>query len=104
MVVRAGGDYEQPFCRERDVMQGGLLSPTIFNVAVKAVVHHWEYLMIEGAGGDNKYISSGNKAAQPSRQTIRVHYDRQRRTEEGLKVQEAVFYEDYRIVASANPG
>ena len=85
MVVRAGGDYVQPFCGERDVMQGGLLSPTIFNVAVKALVHHWEYLMIEGAGGDNKYISSGNKAAQPSRRTIRVHYDRQRQTEEAVK-------------------
>ena len=45
MVVRAGGYYGKPFHGKRGVAQGYLLSPTIFNVVVDTVVHHWEYLM-----------------------------------------------------------
>ena len=31
------------------VMQGDLLSPTIFSVVVDAVVRHWVSVMVEGA-------------------------------------------------------
>ena len=41
MVERAGGYYREPFHKEIYVMQGDLLFPTIFNVAVDAVVRHW---------------------------------------------------------------
>ena len=41
MVARAGGYYGTSFEGERGVMQGDLLSPTIFNVVVDAVVWHW---------------------------------------------------------------
>ena len=45
MVARVGRYYGGNFCRERGVMQGDPLSPTIFNVVVDAVVHHWESLV-----------------------------------------------------------
>ena len=38
MVARAGGYYSKDFKGERGVTQGDLLSPTIFNVVVDAVV------------------------------------------------------------------
>ena len=41
MVARAGGYYETGFKGERGVTQGDPLSPTISNVVVDAVVHHW---------------------------------------------------------------
>ena len=41
MVERAGGYYGTDFRGERGVTQGELLSPTIFNVVVDAVVRHW---------------------------------------------------------------
>ena len=41
MVARAGGYYRTVFKGERRVTQGDLLSPTIFNVVVDAVVRHW---------------------------------------------------------------
>ena len=34
--------------------QGGLILPTIFNVMLDTVVHHWEYLVEEGGGGDDR--------------------------------------------------
>ena len=40
MVSRAGGYYGEEFKGARGVMQGDLLSPTIFNVVVDAVVRH----------------------------------------------------------------
>ena len=45
MVARSGGYYVERFCRQRGMMQGDLLLPTIFNVVVDAVFRHWEYLM-----------------------------------------------------------
>ena len=41
MVARAGGYYGTAFKGEHGVTQVDLLSPTIFNVVVDAVVRHW---------------------------------------------------------------
>ena len=41
MAARAGGYYGAAFKGERGVTQGDLLSPTIFNVVVDAVVRLW---------------------------------------------------------------
>ena len=41
MVARSGGYYGEAFKGARGVTQGDPLSPTIFNVAVDAVVRHW---------------------------------------------------------------
>ena len=41
MLARAGGYYGEEFKGKRGVTQGDLLSPTIFNVVVDAVVRHW---------------------------------------------------------------
>ena len=38
MVLNPGMFYEQPFRKERRVTQGEPVSPTIFNIAVDAVV------------------------------------------------------------------
>ena len=80
---------------------GDPLSPTIFNVVVDTVVRHWESLMTEGAGRDD---NSGDKVAKPEQRTLRAGGDGRRRTEEGLKVREAIFYADGGMVASTDPG
>ena len=49
MVVRAGGYYGAAFKVDCGVMQGDMLSPTIFNMVVDAVVRHWVTVMVEGA-------------------------------------------------------
>ena len=49
MVARAGGYYRTAFGGERGVTQGDPLSPTIFNVLVDAVVHHWVHGIMEDA-------------------------------------------------------
>ena len=49
MVARAGGYYGTGFKGERGVTQGNLLSPTILNVVVGAVVHHWVTLAVTEA-------------------------------------------------------
>ena len=45
MVTRAGGYYRAPFRGELGVTQGDPLLPTIYNVVLDAVVHHWESLV-----------------------------------------------------------
>ena len=40
-MARAGGYYGEAFKGARGVTQGDLLSPTICNVVVDAVVRHW---------------------------------------------------------------
>ena len=80
---------------------------TIFNLVVDSVVHHWESLMAEGTGCDNRYGSSGEKAVQLEIRMIRARNDVRWWTEEGnmrLKVQEAFLYSDDRMVASTDPG
>ena len=49
MVARAGGYYETALQGARGVTQGDLLSPTIFNVMLDAVVRHWLTGVIVGA-------------------------------------------------------
>ena len=43
MVYRASSYYRRVFKAERDVTQGGLLSPTIFNLMVGAFLLEWIY-------------------------------------------------------------
>ena len=49
MVARAAGYYGTAFGGERGITQGDLLSPTIFNVVVDAVVRHWVNGIVEAA-------------------------------------------------------
>ena len=49
MVDRAGGYYRTAFGGERGVTQGDLLSPTISNVVVDAVVRNWVNRVMEEA-------------------------------------------------------
>ena len=49
MVARAGRYYVTAFQGAREVTQGDLLSPTIFNVVVDVVVRHWVTVGVEGA-------------------------------------------------------
>ena len=60
--------------------QGDPLLPNIFNVVVEAVVHHWEYLVVEGYRINGRYNISGDEASYPARQMIRVCNDGKRRT------------------------
>ena len=50
MMVCAGSYYGEAFQCFWGVIQGDLLSPTIFNVTVDAVVCHWVSLVVGGAG------------------------------------------------------
>ena len=47
MVARAGGYYGAAFQGSRGVIQGDLLSPTIFNVMVDMAVRHWVVVIVE---------------------------------------------------------
>ena len=49
MVARAGGYYGKGFKGGMGVTQGNLLSPTIFNVVVDAVVRHWVTIAVSEA-------------------------------------------------------
>ena len=77
-VERAGGYYGTAFQGERGVTQGDLLSTTIFNVVVDAVVRHWVTVMAKGA---------------------------EDRGESGQEVrhQDALFYAENGMVASSDP-
>ena len=52
MMARAEGYCGSPFRGQSDVTQEGTLSPTIFNVVVDIVVHHWVSVVAEAEGGD----------------------------------------------------
>ena len=41
MVAKSGGYFGRPFKWYRSVKQGGPLFPTIFNVAIDAIIGHW---------------------------------------------------------------
>ena len=78
MAARAGRYYGTEFKGERGVTQGDLLSPTIFNVVVDAVVRHWLHLATQEA-------------------VRRREWGRERRH------QAALFYADDGMVASTDP-
>ena len=42
MLAWTGRYYSAPFTGSRGVMQEDPLSPTIFNMVVEAVIHHWD--------------------------------------------------------------
>ena len=78
MVARSGGYYEAAFKGSRGVKQGYLLSPTIFNVVVDAVVRHWVMVMVEGTEEQGEHGQEGRH-------------------------QNDLFYADNGIVASSDP-
>ena len=78
MVARAGGYYGESFKGARGVTQGDPLSPTIFNVAVDAVVRHWVKMVLDKV---EKRGERGNKGRH----------------------QAALFYADDGMVASSDP-
>ena len=84
-------------------MQEYYILPTVFNMVVDAVVLHWESRMAEGGGGDDRYNSSNIEVSHLARQMIRDRNKGRRWTEEGLKVQEAIFCAYDGMVASTNP-
>ena len=67
MVEREVGCYRETLCGERGVIQGDLISTNIFYVVVDTVVRHWESLVVEGGGGDDKDNSSGDESVNPER-------------------------------------
>ena len=50
MVARASGYFGVPFQVQRGIIQGGPLSPNIFNVVVDAVLRHWISVVSEVEG------------------------------------------------------
>ena len=78
MVARSGSYYGKGFKGGRGVTQGDLLSPTIFNVVVDAVVRHWLNIATQEA---------------------------ERRGERGRegRHQAALFYAEDDMLASSNP-
>ena len=49
LVARAGGYYGEEFKGAWGMTQGDPLSPTIFNVVVDVVVHHWVTMALNEA-------------------------------------------------------
>ena len=85
--------------------QGNMLLPTIFNLAVDAVVCHWESVISEGAGFDDRYGIIGEKAERPVRQMIRAFNNGRCNMEGGhMRLKEVVLYADNGMVSSTNPG
>ena len=78
MVARAGDYYGKAFKGERGATQGDLLSPTIFNVVVDAVVCHWATGVVADAEARGELGQEGQHQA-------------------------ALFYADNGMVASSDP-
>ena len=51
MVANSGGYFGRLFKGYRGVTQVNPLSPTIFDVAVDAVIHHWMVVVIQTEAG-----------------------------------------------------
>ena len=65
MVSRAGGYYRTGFKGERGVTKGDPLSPTIFNVVVDTVVHHWVTLAVNEAETQGGAGEGGQAPGRP---------------------------------------
>ena len=78
MVARVGGCYGAALTGAWGVTQGDPLPPTILNVVMDAVLHHWVSVMVEGSE------------------------ERGERGQEGMH-QNALFYADDGMVASSVP-
>ena len=78
MVARADSYYGTAFQGAHGVTQGYLLSPTIFNVVVNAVVRNWVTVMVEG---EEERGESGQEGGH----------------------QAVIFYADDGMVASSDP-
>ena len=79
MVARAGGYYGTVFQRGGGVTQDDLLSPTIFNMVVDAVVRHWDMVVITEAEAQGEMGKEGRNQA-------------------------ALLYSDDGMVATSDPG
>ena len=51
MVTKSGGYFGRPFKGYQGVTQGDTPSPTIFNVVVDAVIHHWVTVVTPSEAG-----------------------------------------------------
>ena len=57
MVTRAGGYFGLTFKGYRGVTQGDLLYPTIFNMVVKTIIHHWLTVVVPITDGlEGRYL------------------------------------------------
>ena len=64
MVARAGSYYGTTFRGEIGVTQGDLMSPTIFNVVVDAVVRHWVQGVVEESEARGEIGKEGRHQAE----------------------------------------
>ena len=56
MVSRAGYYYGISFKRHQGVTQGDPLSPTIFNMVVDVLIHHWVTLVAGEEAGPDGFV------------------------------------------------
>ena len=57
MVTRAGRYFGVTFKGYRGVTQGDLLYPTIFNMVVKTIIHHWLTVVVPITDGlEGRYL------------------------------------------------
>ena len=59
MVAKTVRYYRAEFKGARGVTQVDMLSPTIFNFVVDAVVRHWVTVMVEGAEDRGERLQEG---------------------------------------------
>ena len=66
MMDCVGGYYGEAFKVFRDVTKGDPLYPTIFDVVVDVVVHHWVFLVVGIMGGLDGWWVGGGVTETPS--------------------------------------
>ena len=76
-----GGHYRETFRGDRGITQGNILSPTIFNVVVGALVRHWGSSVEERAKGDSS--NDNRNMSHPAGRIVSEKGDGRRRVEEG---------------------
>jgi retron-type reverse transcriptase len=55
VVAKQGGHFGMAFPATRGVMQGDIVSPTIFNIVVDAIVRHWLNLVLDDGSEVNGF-------------------------------------------------